>query len=108
MASFLRRKRGLIFKAVIAIPILWFAVVTLLAFNEHSSSNTDSENHRGQRNVDTQKIEEPIQPKPDWDKLNHHFHPRMEVPEDENRQVAPPKNVKPKTTTTPEPGGPGK
>lgn len=56
MASFFRRKRGLIFKFVIGIPILWFAAVILLTYQgSGNSSSHDSRVETEKRNVDQNK-----------------------------------------------------
>ncbi|XP_013382243.1 polypeptide N-acetylgalactosaminyltransferase 5 [Lingula anatina] len=52
MASFFRRRRGLIFKAILAVPILWLLVVALLAYQEKDRKHADEDvNPLHQRNV---------------------------------------------------------
>lgn len=57
MASFFRRKRGLIFKFVIGIPILWFAAVLLMTYQ--GSQSHDSRVDTEKRNFDSHIVQPP-------------------------------------------------
>lgn len=62
MASFFRRRRSIIFKAVIGIPTLWFFVVVLMTFLNSDTSDNVRKNDVEKRNIDKQNHQNVLPP----------------------------------------------
>lgn len=89
MASFYRRKRGLIFKFIVGIPALWFLIVIFTTYQgKLSSSDSDTENRQEREVIHREKD---IVPPPDnhihfgdGDKLRHD----RKIHEEEKKNLA--------------------
>ena len=80
MASFFRRKRGLIFKFVIGVPILWFAAILLLTYQ---GSWDPPLRDRGKRNIDLNKKSLHVPVQGGIDSLGHD----RKIHEEEEQQI---------------------
>lgn len=84
MASFFRRKRGLIFKFVIGVPILWFAAVLLLTYHgSWDPSPGNGRKDREKRNIDLNKKFQHVPVQGGIDSLGHD----RKIHEDEQQQI---------------------